>query len=465
MSFSGVGHRRLQRIVLLALAALAVLVPAAGGARAIVPPAVAATIHHIQIVTDLESLPAEYWHSAYASDTNPLIESLVEPTAGPLARLRTAIDRLPPLLRGSISKISIANYTGGGAAGDSTVVGDTYGNNMILSTVQLANQTNLNNTVAHEAVHCFQGLVDLAQNTDTSNIPADTLTKVNSAQGKLRNSTTAQVLRRLQNSAKIADSVYREYAGDAWSSTYSSVGDAVISGFAAPYGAEGPREDLAELGSIFTGSDFANHAYCVQFEGYDKEIPDQRALAIAKLNLLRALGLIDEGQYGQCVRNADPVDAQLISMGSREFAGDLGHGTQTVSHEDLDHDWVMWRIRGEASDAKLEIRLRIRRRDAPSVGSPIGFYALDTVGKYGMAADTLTPIAAQSVLTFQRSDTSNDTEFAAYARISGGGYVLITDFNDDMVKGYAFNVPFYSIIEIEADATDEMDLIWFLWER
>ncbi len=465
MSFPGVGHRRLQWTVNLALAALAVLVPAAGGAGATAPPAIAATIYHIQIVTDLESLPAEYWHSAYASDTNPLIESRAEPTAGQLARLRTAIDRLPPLLRGSISKISIASYAGGGAAGDSTVAGDTYGNNIIVSATQVASQTNLNNVVAHEAVHCFQGLVDLAHNTDTGNIPADTLTKVSSARGKLRNSTIAQVLRRLQNSAKIADSVYREYAGDAWASTYSGVGDAVTSGFAAPYGSEGPREDLAELGSIFVGSDFANHAYCSQFEGYDKEIPDQRALAIAKLNLLRALGLIDEGQYGQCVRNADPVDAQLISMGSREFDGDLGHGTQTVRHEDLDHDWLMWRIHGEAADAKIEIRLRMRRADAPSIGSPIGFYALDTVGSFGMAADTLTPIAAQNVINFQRSDTSNPTEFAAYARISGGGYVLITDFSADMVKGYAFNVPFYSIIEIEADATDRMDLIWFLWER
>lgn len=90
---------------------------------------------------------------------------------------------------------------------------------------------------------------------------------------------------------------------------------------------------------------------------------------------------------------------------------------------------------------------------------------MDTVGAYGLAADRLIPIAAQNVITFQRTDTTNSTELAAYTRISGGGFLLITDFSPELKKGYVFFVPFYNIIELEPPATDVLDVIWFQIEE
>ncbi len=81
------------------------------------------TIDHIQIVTDLESLPSEYWHPSLGSETNPLIQELRPLDQTTRNPLRIALDRLPAALHGSISKLSIAVYGGEGVAGDA------YGNN------------------------------------------------------------------------------------------------------------------------------------------------------------------------------------------------------------------------------------------------------------------------------------------------------------------------------------------------
>lgn len=417
------------------------------------------TLYHIQIVTDLHSLPSEYWSSTLASDTNPLIQELLPLNSTRRHRLRDALDRLPPLLRGAISKLSVAVYEEG------NVAGDAYGNNIIINAAILSNPTQLNHTLAHEATHCFQALMELTHHWDSSNISATVMDAVKKADDPLYNSSINRIFRRLQATAIVADEGYPPYAGPQWETRYTSPGAAISDGFVSPYAANDPRDDLAEIVAMFVDAGFANHGYCSQFEGLDGQVEPQQALAFAKLNFVRALGLIQESQYRQCVRGADPVDARLISMGSREFAGDLSHGTQTVRHENLDEDWLMWRIKGVASDARLEIRLRLRQLNQASIGSPIGFYKLDTVGSHGFAADALTPIAAQNVITFQRTDTSNPTELMAYTRISGDGYVLITDFSADLVKGYAFNVPFYTISEVDPPPTDRMDIIWFLWER
>jgi hypothetical protein len=446
---------------LLRTAALVALATAAAASSA----AAQATIGHIRIVTDLGTLPAEYRHSAYADETNPLVEALVTPNAATRAKLRAAVDHLPPILRNSIASIAIGRYAGGGAAGDTQVRGDTYGNNLILNAALLSDQAALNDVVAHESVHCFQSLVDLGHDIDTGNLPADMTSPLEHARQQRRTSSIGRILRRLQTTAAIADDTYRDYAGEAWTTRYTSDADAAVDGFATAYASEEPREDLAEMVALFVAGRAASHPYCTQFEGLDGEIPGQQALAFAKLNFARALGLITRDQYKGCVGKADPADAAIISMGTREYSGDLRHGTQTVRNPKLDAARVMWRIRGKAEDAQLEIRLHIRKETEMPVGSPIGFYRLDTDGRHGFGADQFTPIAAQSVITFQRTDARNPTERAAYTRISGGGYVLITDFSADFVKGYAFDVPFYPILELEPRATDTMKTIWFLWER
>jgi hypothetical protein len=431
------------------------------------PPAAAAQIHHIRILTDLSVLPEEYRLPLYASEDNPLIQELIAPTGSMTSRLRSALNRLPAHLLGSIATLSVARYAGDGASGDTVVAGDTWGNNLIVNVALLGDPLQLNDTIAHEAVHCFHNLVDSNHDIDLSNVTAEAKTAVKTAEQARRTSSIGRILRRLQTSATIADTIYRDYAGEAWETRYAGDGDAaaVADAFASPYGSEEPREDLAELVTLFIDNSFANHPYCTQFDGLDGEIPRQKALAFAKLNFARALTLITEDQYKACVRGADPADAKMISMGSREYTGDLSHGTQTVSHEDLEDDWLMWRIRGASADAELQIRLRLRRHPGAPIGSAIGFYELDTAGALGFASDRFRPIAAQNVITFQRTDTSNDTEMMAYTRISGGGYVLITDFSADLVKGYAFEVPFHSIVEIEPPPTDTIDVLWFLWER
>lgn len=436
--------------------AVSALVASTGPAVAVTSRA--QTIHHIEILTQLQSLPAEYWHSSYASPDNPLIQQLLPLDATKTASLTAALDRLPPVLRGSISKLSIADYQGDGVAGD------TWGNNIIVSSAILSDPQQLADTIAHEATHCFHRLMEPDGETDTSNLPPDVMPAVEEARKAIGNSSVSHILARLQSTAMVVDEGYPDYARAAWETRYDNVSTAVADGFVSPYAAEEPREDLAEMVAMLFADDFADHAYCSQFEGLDGRVERQQALAFAKLNFVRALGLIDEGRYRQCVRDADPVDAEVIQMGSLEF-GDPRHGTQIVRHEDLENDWLMWRIRGEAPYSRLEIRLRIRRvQDAP-IGSAIGFYELDKAGSYGFAADRLIPVTAQNVILYQRTDTSNDDEFAASARISGGGYALITVFDDDRVKGYAFDVPLHSIIGLDTEPTETVDIIWFLWER
>ena len=247
--------------------------------------------------------------------------------------------------------------------------------------------------------------------------------------------------------------------------TEENIADAVRDAFKSNYGSTTPREDLAELVALFVTDRHTTHPYCTQFEGLDNEVTPEVALAFAKLNLARGLGLLDESMYDACVGNADPVDGEMIVMGSRKYEDDLTVGLQQVSHENLDYDWLMLRIKGVTDDAQLEIRARVRRADADAIGSPIGFYEMDTAGSYGLAADRLIPIAAQNVITFQRTDTRNSTELAAYSRISGGGFLLITDFSPKLKKGYVFFVPFHNIIELQPPATDVLDVIWFQIEE
>jgi hypothetical protein len=281
------------------------------------------------------------------------------------------------------------------------------------------------------------------------------------ARGRLLDGTISRVLRRLQTTAGQVAFGYNDYGAMA----YGGDGDAVRDAFKSNYGSKNPREDLAELVALFVTNEHAGHAYCTQFQGLNKEVPPENALAFAKLNLLRGLGLLDQSMYDACVGNADPVDGEMIAMGSRQYEDNLNVGLQQVSHEDLDNDWLMVRIQGVTDDAQLEIRARVRRVGTESIGSPIGFYELDTAGSYGMAADRIIPIGAQNAITFQRTDTSNPTELAAYTRISGGGFLLITDFSAELKQGYVFFAPFYNIIEIQSRATDVLDIIWFRIEE
>jgi hypothetical protein len=430
---------------------------------------IVATIQHIQIEADLAALPSEYWSEELASEDNPLVQGLEAPGDDLIGPLTVALNRLPPVLFGVISRISIANYENEGttcdAAGNcSQVGGDTYGNNLLLNAALFDDQVQLNQTVAHEAVHCFHEYLKTTGAVNFDNLPPGVEQAADEARGRLLNTNISAVLARLQSTAMIADDIYRDYAGDAWNTTYTGASP-VTDGFVAAYASKNPREDLAELAALFVGDDFADHAYCSQFDGLDKEIPSHNVLAFAKLNFVRALGLIEEGQYAACVRNADPADAELISMGSREFSGDLEEGFQQVSHEDLNYDWIMWRIKGLADDAQLEIRVRTQKADGSRVRSPVGFYQLDDAGSLGMGSEVRIPLAAQNVILFQRTDTSNDTELAAYTRTSGGGFLLITDYSNAVKKGYAFMVPMYGIIELQPPPSDVFDVVWFLMEE
>ncbi len=432
-------------------------------------------IGHIEVVSDITLIPGMYWYTPDPDESQ--VESLHELTDTELDTLRTAVGQLPPNLSGAIARISIANYQNEGCvnAGPCAdwVAGDAYGTGIILNRVLLgAQQDKLLGTLAHEATHCYQSLVD-EDNTrlfdegynHLINVTPEAVQAAENAAGRLLHGTVNRVLRRLQSSATIAHSDYKDYAGESWNTTYAGDSESVRDAFVSPYGSEEPREDLAELVKIFVTGEYSNHPYCTQFQGLVKEVPGHVALAFAKLNFARGLGLIDEGLYDQCVGQADPVDGEMIVMGTRNYEQDLNVGLQTVSHEDLNFDWIMIRIQGVTDDAQLEIRARVRKANDNAIGTPIGFYELDTAGSYGMAADRLIPIAAQNAITFQRTNTSNPTELAAYTRISGGGFLLITDFSDELVQGYVFFAPFHSIIELQPPPTDVLDVIWFSFEQ
>ncbi len=429
---------------------------------------------HIEVITETGQLPTGYG----AVINNPevsQVEELNGLTPEARTKLTNALAQLPPTLRGSIARISIASYQNDGCdtpdeCSNGWVGGDAYGNWIMLNKRLFAgDEDKLASTLAHEATHCFHALVDFdhdaltdpAANYAFIQITPEAEQAAKNARGRLLDGTISRVLRRLQSTAGQVAFAYKDYGA----TEYGSDGEAVRDAFKSNYGSTDPREDLAELVAMFVTNEHTGHAYCTQFQGLDNEIPPENALAFAKLNLARGLGLLDESMYEACVGNADPVDGEMIVMGSRKYENDLNVGMQQVSHEDLDYDWLMIRIQGVTDDAQLEIRARVRRADANAIGSPIGFYEMDTAGSYGLAADRLIPIAAQNVITFQRTDTSNSTELAAYTRISGGGFLLITDFSPELKKGYVFFVPFHSIIELEPPATDVLDVIWFQIEE
>mgnify|MGYP001276541961 CR=1 FL=1 len=183
-------------------------------------------------------------------------------------------------------------------------------------------------TLAHEAVHAFNNIVDERSNVKKESLPDDVLAHVNTVRELLSpwNFILSGTWRSLHNTARMVSSVYGEYAGPNFAAQYPTIEQAVRAGFKRPYGAKNNLEDLATYVETFYDRTPLDHPVCQQFTELTDDIPREQVLHFAKLNFMRGLGIISEAAYSECVQDADPATHEGFRIGDKNFTDDLKAG-------------------------------------------------------------------------------------------------------------------------------------------
>lgn len=223
------------------------------------------------------------------------------------------------------------------------------------------------------------------------------------------------------------------YLGDAWQGLDRLA--ASDAGFATPYGASSPEEDMAEYVSHLVVPDGpeGEASTCPRVRAAGSPFPPELAVPFAKVKILANLGLVDLDQEVACI--GDPV----IQGPEGIHLGDALSVTSSLKAGWLDADGGHFlAVTGDASPYRLLLRVL-----APN-NAALGLHRLDEIG----LADFAAPHNAL-FLSHENLDR---------ARTSAGGLVLVTSANEKKVEGA---VLFLALRNAFGAVTDEFPISTF----
>ena len=429
-----------------------------------------------------------FWHQHSPNSTVTAVVPIDDYWATALHDALSELSVKSPLLFGSLGSVAIVDYDAGGIATTATCDGnpvqgirrgDTKGNHITINARGdirggLNTAAQLRSTLVHESTHAFNNLIDSGTSVTPENLPTDILEKVNDIRANLGDIPNALTLTwvQLHGTAKLVYMGYGDYEGSQARCVYSDDSSAVAAGFASWYGATSYKEDFATYVQVFYDSaqSLGSDPVCQQFSGLTDEVPREKLLPFAKLNFLRALGLVLESDYESCVQNADPASEEGFHIPDERY--DQGLKASVLEYEPGVSDLggvpgSRFVVLGATSSAQAMLQIRGRR---PPLNSPIGFHRLDeTAGwatpyrgfSYQKENDLPIGMSGRNYLSWQSTQTSGRIELVQNTRISTGGFVLIVSDTPELTKGYAF---FVIMDDWLGRRRAVLDLVWFRLE-
>ncbi|MCP4950416.1 MAG: hypothetical protein GY922_01010 [Proteobacteria bacterium] len=457
-----------------------------------------AAFPHILFPTDVSGLSAT--HQASVEQ----VEVLDDYWASILSDILTEMSARSPVLLGSIASLAVvhrADYGGKPVSlcGDGMIMGrwggSAVGNQIVINAswfqpfaipvssdddeaeafsifdfydeidFERTPSQHVRKNLIHESAHAFHRLMDDDVGNDLvkENLPADVLNHVNTVREALGPypGVLSDTWRRLHKTATIVSDNYKQYAGANYKCDYPDVQSAVKAGFARPYGGSKHPEDFATYMELFYDDEVpaASSEVCQQFSGLTDEIPRESVLAFAKINFQRGLNLISEADYLDCVQNADPAKDVGFKIGDKNFTGGLkagvlrASGTSSASQSTVAKG-TRFAVMGKADGLRAMIKTydpsKTTDTGPVSTTNPIRFFRLSpTLGwmtpyMFSRASRNDAPrgFEALNMITYQPT-SGGKIELTRKTRISAqasGAFILVTNNEPDLKKGYAFFV-------------------------
>jgi hypothetical protein len=339
------------------------------------------------------------------------VKELLSIDADAAAALLPALKRVPAAAISAVRSVGVATFDT-----DSGIVGISFGSSLLVSASLITDEKELAETVVHEATHNLQFLLDGELSTDLWNPdawPADVRDAAEQTIAKHR--LAAGVTRAWSDlhETGVDLELVDAYQGKKWIDLTDDL--AGYGGFASPYGASAPGEDMAEyVGRLTVPENGGESVVCGRMRTAPAPFPLDLAVPYAKVRFLEALKLLDQGQLEACAGTPGITGPAGVHLGSDvHFTEDLKAGWL-----DQDGDHFLAAL-GAAPPYRFMLRVL-----APD-DAALGMHRLDDIG-VGNLND-----ANNAVYLAHDEDDLR-------ARTSAGGLVLVTEASPERVEGAMF---------------------------
>ncbi|HKO89862.1 MAG TPA: hypothetical protein VJU61_01845 [Polyangiaceae bacterium] len=351
---------------------------------------------------------------------NPLtpVGDLVEITDRAAQAIEEALRRGSKAALGAVRTVAMAKFT------PPTTVGFSAGNTLVVSADLEDLPGDIKRTVAHEATHNFQQLVEgsgdplLYLFNRRPWTPEVVAAAERTVEGFYLQTGLENTWHAMHEDA-VALEVAGPYLGSDWGGVSTGRQADILaaeSGFASSYGGFDAGEDIAEYVSFLVIPEYgwASPA-CDLVKTAGEPYPVWRVLPYAKIKFLESLSLLSAAQVETCV-------------GKPLLDGPLGIHLETVSltedvqggEYEVDGD-RMFGVSARTGEYQMLIRVRGSENEAR------GIHRFDDIAAFGIEG------ATNAILL------SHDTE-RLRARVSDRGLVMLTELTPERISGVVFFV-------------------------
>ncbi len=340
------------------------------------------------------------------------VEELVSLDSKAAGALLPALKRIPEAAIGAVRSVGVAKF-----AASSGVIGISFGGSMLVSDEILTETNQLVETVVHEATHNLQFLVDGHFATGLWNPevwPSDVKEAAEKTISKHRlEAGLTRAWSDLHETGVDLDLV-APYQGEEWKEFSDDL--ASYGGFASPYGASEPSEDMAEyVGRLNVPENGGEAAICRRIRAAPDPFPANRAVPYAKVRFLEALELVNHERVEAC------AGMPAISGPPGIHLGEDVHFADNQNAGWLNQDGGRFlAVLGEALPYRFMLRVLV-----PDGAEALGLHRLDNIG-LGNVND------ANNAVYLAHDDDN------LRARTSAGGLVLVTEAGPERVEGAIF---------------------------
>lgn len=386
-----------------------------------------------RVLTTPEQLSARYPHIRVLRPADAaLVEgglasqgaTIAEPEGPAFDLLAEALDRVQPAPLLAVRNVGLARMPDAGVApGCYITYGFAFGDSFFLNADVLSDATacqsdreeEARNIAIHETAHNFTYLVDDVAGIPWPNEwPADAQAMaIDVAQRYDLMFGLTSAWRDLHASG-VEQLVATSYQGDGWTTMAPS--SAPTSGFAHPYGSLDEYEDIATFAEMQEPT--PDLPLCPYFAGLSgQRLPALGAVAYAKANMAKGLGLVSDERYQAC--------AGAVSIEGPEGVN-LGDGTENQFSEDLkagaldqDGGHFVAVLGSQPTGARMLLRVR-----TDETYQALGVHRFDNIGL--------------SNINLPVSGIFIDPPEGDYALTSAAGLALVTQASPERVKGAIF---------------------------
>jgi len=341
--------------------------------------------------------------------------------------LAQGLEKLTPAVLSSITTVGVVRLGPDLAA----VYGRTLGSTLVINETAFDNDQ-FENTLIHEATHCFTNLVDAAASwtgIGLSDWPDEVGTQAMATVSKYRLSGGFLEAWSDLHECSVEAGAASDYRGDEWDASDFSEADAYAAGFSDRYGSNSPAEDVAMYVETTVTPTTPSPGICGEFTGLSEVTPEV-SVPFAKLTLLSAVGAISESAYNACVKGAAYSNGPL----GISFPGTIQFDTNLIAGFANTDGVRYFDVIGSSGAYDFMIQLALENEDAV----PLGMHRLDGIGLVNLT----TPGLNGAYLANDDPDL---------ARVGEQGFVLISEASSVQTKGFVFGLVLQNAVGFNTD--------------